>query len=163
MSGLVFLLVLGMGAPSAQAEEARGMRVYGIGPRLGLSVNPDQFVFGGQVDFGDPFPQTNVLLPVVEIGLGDDQSVVSLGGDVLFRFRDRWGEWNPYLGGELGLLFTSVDLPGGDEESETNLGLSGVFGLEKGMGESGRFAFDLKFKIVDAPDVKFITSWTFGH
>jgi hypothetical protein len=158
---LVMFCVLA-GAVSARAEN-RKVEFRGIGPRVGLSINPDQFVFGGQVDFGDPFPHTNLLLPVVEIGVGDHETVTSIGSDLLFRFVDRWGVWTPYVGGELDFLIVTFDTPGGGDKTDTNLALMGVFGVEKGIGADNRFGVELKFQLVDSPDLKLAAHWTFGH
>jgi hypothetical protein len=145
-------------AVSAEArEQALGLR--GFGPRVGVSLDPNQIVLGGHGDFGDLFPQTTWLLPVLEVGLGDNVTVVSLGTDLLIRGRDRTEAWNPYGGGELALLFTSTD--GGRDNSD--LGLSGVLGLEKGISRSHRFATEIKFSVIDAPNVKLTAIWTFAN
>ena len=94
-------------APAARAQD-REVRFHGLGPRVGLSITPNQFVFGGHADFGDPLPHTNLLLPVIEIGVGDNLTTTSIGSDLLFRFSDRWGVWTPYLGGEAALIITSL-------------------------------------------------------
>ena len=155
------LVGTGNAAAQEQEQESRGVRLYGLGPRVGLSIDtndPDQFVLGGQMDFGDPFPHFTWLIPVVEIGIGDHETLTSIGTDLFYRFYDRWGAWTPYVGSELALQIESVD----NHESDTQLGLMGLFGVEKGLGDS-RFALELKFKLVDAPDFKFMASWTFGH
>ena len=47
------------------------MRFHGIGPRLGMTINPDQFHFGGHIDFGD-LAENLMMLPNLEIGVGDN-------------------------------------------------------------------------------------------
>lgn len=152
------LALAGAGAAGAQEASDRGVQFYGLGPRVGFSIDPDQFVFGGHLDMGDPFPHFTWLIPVVEIGIGDNATVTNIATDLYYRFYDRWGVWTPYLGAELGLLIFNPDVGG----SDTELGFSGLFGVEKGIGEN-RFALELKFKLVDAPDFKLMASWTFGH
>lgn len=154
------LLGLLLGATAARAEN-REVRFYGLGPRVGFSLDPDQFVFGGHADFGDPFPHTTLLLPVIEVGVGDHQTVTSIGTDLLFKFTNRWGAWNPYLGGELAFIVDNYDAPGSN--TKTDLGLMGIFGVEKGIGRENRFAVEMKFELVDAPNLKFMAVWTFGH
>lgn len=163
---VMLFVVLGMTTVTLTAEaEQRPLRFYGIGPRVGLSIDPDQFVFGGHADFGDLFPQTNLLFPVVEVGIGNDVTLASVGGDLLFRFIDNWGEWTPYAGGELALIFVSVDTPAGSNIDGTNteLGVSGIFGVEKGIKDNNKFALELKIGFVDTPDIKFTALWTFGR
>lgn len=162
----IFLIGGLLAAPAASAQDQAGdrdVRFHGLGPRVGLSITPNQFVFGGHADFGDPLPHTNLLLPVVEIGVGDNVTTTSLGSDLLFRFSDRWGVWTPYLGGEGALIITSVSNAHGNDASDAKLGLSGIFGVEKVIGESNRFAAELKFEIVNAPNVKLMAIWAFGH
>jgi hypothetical protein len=164
LGALVVLAGLARGATAAetQAAEDRGVRFYGLGPRVGFSINPDQFTFGGQADFGDPFPHFNWLFPVIEVGIGDSQTLTSIGTDLLYRLYDRWGVWTPYLGGEIDFLIDSVDTPGGGNDTSTDLGLMGIFGVEKGIGEN-RFALEMKFQLADSPDLKVAAIWTFGH
>lgn len=169
MRRVVYLVLAGAmlfaGGANAQdtKKQDRSVGFHGLGPRVGLSIDPSQFVFGGHGDFGDPFPHTSLLFPVVEIGVGDDRTTTSIGSDLLFRFTNRWGDWNPYIGGELAFIAVNYEVPGGRDDTETDLGLMGVVGVEKGIGSSNRFAVEMKFVIVDAPDFKFAAIWTFGH
>lgn len=160
VAGIVagFLGAAPFAASPAHAED-RDMGLKGVGPRVGVSFDPNQFVFGGHADLGDVFPQTALLFPVVEVGLGDNVTLVSLGTDLLFRFREQFGPWNPYAGGELAMIF--ADAEGGGDDTE--LGLSGVVGVEKGIGNSNRFAAELKFEVIDSPSVKITVGWTFGR
>ena len=161
MGAIIAIATLSRSA-GAQDSPDRGVKFYGLGPRVGFSVNPDQFTFGGHADFGDPFPHFTWLIPVVEIGIGDEQTVTSIGTDLLYRLYDRWGAWTPYLGAEIDFLIISVDEPGGTNDTSTDIGLMGQFGVEKGLGDN-RFALEMKFQLVDAPDLKVAAIWTFGH
>ncbi len=147
---------------TAQAQD-RNVRFHGLGPRVGLSIEPNQFVFGGHADFGDPLPHTNLLLPVVEIGVGDGVTTTSIGSDLLFRFSDRWGVWTPYLGGEAALVIVNSTDSNGNDHTAGKIGLSGIFGVEKVIGNNNRFAGELKFNISNSPDVKLMAIWAFGH
>lgn len=163
--GFFVLLTLGilglLTAPNSARAENREVRFYGLGPRVGFSLDPNQFVFGGHADFGDPFPHTTLLVPVVEIGVGDHETVTSIGSDLLFKFLNRWGDWNPYVGGELAFIVTNFDAPA--RSTNTDLGLMGLFGVEKGIGQENRFAVEAKLQVIDSPRIKFIAIWTFGH
>lgn len=145
-----------------QAAETRNVRFYGLGPRIGFSLEPDQFVFGGHADFGDLFPNANLVLPVIEIGVGNDVTVTSIGADLLYRFSDRFGDWTPFAGGELAFIISSYDLPNGEGDTNTDLGLSGVVGVDKRIGESNRFGVEAKIGFMDSPDFKVMATWTFG-
>jgi hypothetical protein len=155
-------LGLGAGVPPGEAEAAnRGLRFTSIGPRAGFSIDPDQFVIGGQADFGDLFPNTTFLLPVVEVGVRDNRTTTSIGTDLFYRFRDRWGYWTPYLGGELAFLITNYDSSGND--TDTNLGLSAVAGIQKGFSKANTIGFEFKLQIIDAPQVKLMVVLGFGQ
>jgi len=159
---LLVLILIGLGAGATSSEATnRGLRFSSIGPRVGVSFDPDQFVIGGQADFGDLFPSTTFLLPVVEIGLGDSRTTTSIGTDLLFRLRDRWGQWTPYLGGELAFLITNYDGQGND--TATDLGLSGVVGVQKAFSKANTLAFECKFQIIDAPQIKLTAVLGFGQ
>ncbi len=62
----------------------------GIGPRLGMTVNPDQFHFGGHIDFGD-LADNLMMMPNIEIGVGDNITTVAPSFELDYRFREDWG------------------------------------------------------------------------
>lgn len=157
---VVVLAGLACGTGVAGAMD-RDVRFYGLGPRVGLSIDPNQFVFGGHMDLGDPLPHLNLILPVLEVGVGDNVTLTMVGADLLFRFTDRWGVWTPYVGSEIAFVFANAYGAHGDTDAD--LGLMGIFGVEKGIGENNRFATELKFEIIDSPSVKMLATWTFGH
>ena len=158
----LFLILAGLVAAVAPSEGgSRDLRFYGLGPRVGVSFDPGQFVMGGHADWGDLFPNTSWLFPVIEVGLGSSRTTTSIGTDVLFRFRDRWGQWTPYLGGELDLIITNFDRSQGGD-TETDLGLMGVLGIQKAFSRVNTLGFEAKIKIVDAPLVKIMATLTFG-
>jgi hypothetical protein len=133
---------------------------YGIGPRVGFTVNPDQFHFGGQVDFGEI--ATNLMMvPNLEIGVGDNLTTVAPSFELDYRFRTDWGVWSPYLGGGAGPIFYSAK----HGNSDTQFGLYVQGGILKGFSgrNSGYFFIEAKLGLVDAPDAKFTVGWTFGN
>jgi hypothetical protein len=149
----------------APAEAPAGdphFRYSGAGPRIGVSLGPHQLTGGGHVDWGDVFTQTRVFLPVVEIGLGDNQFLASFGTEMFYRFVGAMGSWTPYAGGELALILGNREIPElDDNENFSDLALLGVLGLERPVTQGGRFAFEIKIGLVDAPDVKLLAYWTF--
>src|SRR5438477_12813636 len=50
------------------------------GPRVGFSADPDQIVFGGQLEIGDVAPKVT-FDPNLELGFGDDRSVIAVNFD----------------------------------------------------------------------------------
>jgi hypothetical protein len=89
-------LLIGMLLNITAVGNRRPVGVHGIGPRLGLTVNPDQFHVGVHLDLGDV---TNNLMmqPNLEIGFGDNVTTIAPSFELDYRFRSDWGAWTPYL------------------------------------------------------------------
>jgi len=153
------LTIVLFSSPAVFANE-RPVRVHGIGPRLGLTVNPDQFHFGVHFDFGD-IANNLMIMPNLEIGIGDNLTTVAPSFELDYRFRSDWGAWTPYLGGGIGPVFYSHKNGGSNSE----LGLYAQFGVGKGSAQnkSGHFFMEGKLGLVDAPDFKATVGWTFGN
>lgn len=139
---------------------ARPVGLYGIGPRLGITVNPDQFHFGVHFDLGD-LSDNLMLQPNLEIGIGDNRTIVAPTFEVDYRFRSDWGAWTPYLGGGIGPVFISPE----NGNSNSELAVYMQFGIGKGsaLKKSGHFFLEGKLGLVDAPDFKATVGWTFGN
>ncbi|MCC6963170.1 MAG: hypothetical protein IT585_07955 [candidate division Zixibacteria bacterium] len=150
-AAILLLAATGQGA-------TRTFGVHGIGPRVGLSIDPDQVHFGGHLDLGDLAPQLMVF-PNVEVGIGDDLTIVSPMFELDYRFREDWGSWNPYLGGSIGPVFVSADR--GRDDTELGLTLQG--GIARRMTSNSGFMFlEFKLGLADYPDFRFTLGWCFG-
>jgi hypothetical protein len=101
---IVVSLVVGLVCSPTAFGGQRPAGFRGIGPRVGLTVNPDQVHFGGHIDFGD-LAENLMMLPNIEIGFGDNVTTVAPSFELDYRFRSDWGAWTPYLG-ELVQYFT---------------------------------------------------------
>jgi hypothetical protein len=156
---IVSLFVVGLCAASGFAG-TRSAGFHGIGPRVGMTINPDQVHFGGHIDFGD-LAENLMMLTNIEIGFGDNLTTVAPSFEVDYRFRSDWGAWTPYLGGGVGPVFYSYKHGG----SQSDFGLYMQFGVGKGSprSESGHFFIEGKLGLIDAPDFKATVGWTFGH
>lgn len=152
-------LLIGLLCGFPALANARTAGFHGIGPRLGMTVNPDQFHFGGHIDFGD-LAENLMMLPNLEIGVGDNLTTVAPSFELDYRFRSDWGAWTPYLGGGVGPIFYSWKHGG----SSSDVGLYMQFGIGKGSArsESGHFFIEGKLGLADAPDFKATVGWTFG-
>jgi len=157
---LLAVLTFGLLASPAAFAETRSAGFHGIGPRLGVTVNPDQFHFGGHIDFGD-LAANLMMLANLEIGVGDNLTTIAPSFEVDYRFRPDWGAWTPYLGGGAGPVFYSPE----HGDSFSKLGMYLQFGVGKGSAgsQSGHFFIEGKLGLVDAPDFKATVGWTFGH
>jgi hypothetical protein len=133
----------------------------GWGPRVGLSLDPDQIHFGAHLDFGN-FAKHVRFQPNVELGFGDNVKLFTVNAEAAYRFSSNWDVWTPYLGGGLGANIASFD-NGKRSDSETALGVNLLGGIEKGLSNGDRFFIEGKFSLNDAPDAKVTVGWTFYH
>lgn len=162
---IIPLLALALGASSAgaAADPANDVGFRGWGPRVGLTVNPDQVHFGAHLDFGN-FARHVRFQPNVEVGFGDDLTLVCANFEAAYRFRQSWDVWSPYLGGGLGANFASWDSDGHGDSSSTDLGVNVLGGIERGLSNGNRFFMEVKLGLVDeSPDAKVTVGWTFYH
>ena len=133
----------------------------GWGPRVGLSLNPDQVHFGAHLDYGNIARHIR-FQPNVELGFGDDVKLFTVNAEAAYRFSSNWDVWTPYLGGGLGANIKSVDSEG-ENNSQTDLGVNLLGGIEKGLSNGDRFFIEGKFSLNDVPDAKVTVGWTFYH
>ena len=153
------LLLAAVILTAAPLSATRPFGVHGAGPRIGTTINPDQFHFGAHFDLGDLAPRL-MLFPNIEIGVGDDYTVTSPAFELDYRFLRDWGSWSPYLGGGIGPVFVSERHGFGND---TRLGITVQGGLSKRLiSQSGFFFMEMKLGLADAPDMKFTAGWTFG-
>jgi hypothetical protein len=128
----------------------------GPGIRGGVSIDPDQFYFGGHFETGE-LADGVYFRPNVEAGLGNDLTLVALNFEFVYKFPRRNG-WRLYAGGGPGVNFYSFDRgPNRDRDTESEAGLNFLIGVEQ---SSGLF-FEFKVGALDSPELKFGVGWTF--
>jgi hypothetical protein len=136
-------LVLGAAPLAVRAETSFGLRG-------GLSVDPDQFLIGGHINFS-PIADNVYIVPSAEAGFGDDIFTLSFNGDVQYRFDTDSGV-RPYAGGGLSLYY--VDFDGG---SDTELGVDVLGGIFFNQDSDTPMFVEAKAGLTDeVPDWKFI-------
>ena len=138
----VLLLVL---ATSTQAW------AQGPGVRGGVSIDPDQFYFGGHYET-PPLVDRLHFRPNLEVGIGDDVVTTAINFEFVYKFPSR-SPWRLYAGGGPAVNFYSFD----NDNSETEGGFNFLIGAEQ---RSGLF-FELKVGVIDSPDLKFGVGYTF--
>jgi hypothetical protein len=122
------------------------------GVRGGISVDPDQFYFGGHVETSALVDQLH-FRPNVEVGFGEDIMLIGVNMEFVYKFPSRNG-WTLYAGGGPALnvyTFDNVD------DSATEAGLNVLVGVEQSRG----LFFEFKIGAIDSPDFKFGVGWTF--
>jgi hypothetical protein len=120
------------------------------GVQGGLSVDPDQAFVGGHVQT-DPLVDHLRFRPGIDIGFGDDVTLVAVNFDFTYTFPSG-RPWDFYVGG--GPSVNYFDRDGG---SETETGLNFLFGAAH---TDGMF-FEMRLGALDSPDLKFTVGYTF--
>lgn len=133
----------------------------GWGPRLGLTVDPDQVHFGAHVDAGYLADQLR-FQPNFEMGIGNDMTLAAFNFDMLYLFNTRMDAWRPYAGGGAGANIVNRDNNRGND-SDLEAGLNLVGGIERSLSSGGRFLTELRLGLIDTPDLKWTVGWTFQH
>ena len=158
MRRLCLLIIASCALFVSTASAQRPAGFHGWGPRGGVTIDPDQAHVGAHFDLGDLAPRL-MLFPNVEIGFGDDVTVLAPMFEVDYRFTDNWGTWSPYLGGGLGPVFAWSD-----GRSRTEVGLTIQGGIARQLSSKPGFMFfEFKVGLIDYPDVKFTIGWNFGQ
>lgn len=142
-------LVIALLAGAGSAPAAPGLD---LGLRAGLTSSPDQFHFGAHADLGPVLPPLR-LVPSIEIGLGDDITLISFNGDLIYDFPQ-----SPFgVGGELALQYWDNDWIG----SDTELGLSVLGDYRLALNSGKVVLLEVKVGLMDAPDLKFTVGYSF--
>jgi hypothetical protein len=119
------------------------------GVRAGVSVDPDQFYFGGHIQT-EPIIDRLRFRPNVEIGLGNDVTLVGFNVEFAYFFPTR-SPWSLYAGG--GPALNIIDF---DDDTRAEGGLNVLFGVEHARG----LFFEFKVGAFDSPEFKFGVGYT---
>jgi hypothetical protein len=149
------LLLLLLAASTAAAE------LPPLGVRGGITDwdGLNQFHFGLDARLGEILPNVE-LTPNLEIGLGDDATIISVNGDVTYQFTELVSSpWGLYGGGALALHILDFDnVPGSG--SDTDLGLNLVAGGTK-VFANGHLGFaEIRIGVLDSPDLKLTVGYS---
>lgn len=133
----------------------------GFGPHFGFSSGPSQLVLGGHLELVDVAPDID-FVPSIDLGLGDNVTLISLNGDFHYRFHLHGQRWQPYAGAGVGVHFFSFDQLGpGVDNSETRAGGHFIVGADVPTKTGSRFFTELKLGFGDGPDLKVLAGWSF--
>jgi hypothetical protein len=166
----VMVLLAGLLAAPAMAQSGGTSKKSAGGPdfgwkgwgvRAGVSSNPDQIYGGVHFDLGT-FAKNVRWRPSVELGFGDDATLLQINfGEVHYIF-SQVQVWKPYVGGSVGFNYVKVDgLPSGVDDTDTNIGLMGVGGVETKLKSGVGFLLEARVGLTnDDPDFKVGCGWS---
>ena len=99
--------------------------------------------------------------PKFEVGIGDDFTIISATAPVHYRFKVN-ANLTPYAGGGVTGAFVNHDRGQGDDDSDFELALKGVGGVEWPLGGSNAFFAELNVGFGDIQDFEVLVGWMFG-
>jgi hypothetical protein len=129
----------------------------GVGLRAGFGIDPDQFVAGGQMVFGNPLKIAR-FAPSADIGFGDEITIVSFNGDLRLLFSPPGSRAIVY--GQVGPTIAILNPKNGDSDTEIGLTLSA--GLKIPMGQRNFYTLEGRIGFGDIPDFRVLLGLQFG-
>src|SRR5688500_9656674 len=150
VSRVGWLLALSAGFCLLLVAPASAQTSAGI--RAGLSVDPDQFYFGGHVETPPLFDQLR-FKPNIEIGVGNDITLVAMNIEFVYVFPSQ-RDWNVYAGAGPALIIA-------DTKTDTSSG--GGFNLLVGAAHQSGLFTEFKVGFVDSPNLKIGVGYSFGR
>jgi hypothetical protein len=142
VAGLSFLLGLVLFSATPAAAQDPGIRG-------GISIDPDQFYFGGHLETA-PLVDHVHFRPNLEIGFGDDVTLLAANMEFVYKFSSR-RDANLYAGAGPALNIYMFD-----NNTETEAGFNFLVGVETRRG----VFFEFKIGAMDSPDLKFGVGYT---
>jgi hypothetical protein len=158
---LALAVIASISATTAAAEAQEGPAFHGWGLRAGVSDRPDQFLVGLQADFGELIENLR-FEPNVELGLGDDQTILSVGAPVFYRWPES-GRFDFYGGGGIAVGFVDrdeADDPREDDGVEFVIAPMIAGGLAWPVGES-EAGVELAVTANELQNLKLVFRWMF--
>jgi hypothetical protein len=148
LSFWVCMACLSLAAIAANPAEAQEVAP---GVQAGVSLDPDQFYFGGHIETS-PLVDRLRFRPSVDVGIGDGVTLVAGNFEFTYTFPGS-RPWNLYVGGGPAINWYSVDDGGSDSE--------GGFNFLIGAKNNAGLFFEMKIGVEGSPDLKFGVGYTF--
>ena len=121
------------------------------GLRGGISIDPDQFYFGGHIETS-PLVDRLHFRPNVEVGIGEDLMLIGANMEFVYKFPQRGG-WGFYAGAGPALNVIMIE---DVDDSNVEAGVNVLLGVESSRG----LFFEFKLGVLDSPDYKFGVGYT---
>ncbi|MFO7652825.1 MAG: hypothetical protein R6X25_03280 [Candidatus Krumholzibacteriia bacterium] len=140
------------------AGQAAAAPAIPLGARLGYTHDDglDQFHVGGHARVAE-FTRNVFLQPSVELGFGDDATLLAFNGDLFYDFTEfATSQWTFYAGGGIVLSYFER---GGFDDWNFGLDLAGGAGYHVSPGT--RVFGEIRIGLEDTPDLKLTAGVTF--
>jgi hypothetical protein len=129
----------------------------GYGVRAGLSIDPDQFHFGGHVETKPIFDKVT-FRPNAELGFGEHLTLFTANLEFVYPIALQNKPARLYVGGGPAISIWSYDADfGGFDDNDAGAGFNFLAGLQHNKGFFG----ELKLGVGDVPTFKFTVGYAF--
>ncbi len=144
----------------AVPTSAQELAFRGLGPRVGVTSDPDQGFVGMQFNFGEFVPHLR-FEPNFELAAGDDFTIFSVTAPVHYRFETS-ANVTPYAGGGITVALVDVDLPNGRDDTDLEIAAKAIGGVSWPLQGGNEFFLELNVGFGDIQDVAVLAGWNFG-
>ena len=152
---MIRILVLSLAVVAMAAAPATAQTQFGV--RAGVSADPDQFFFGGHFET-QPIIERLTFRPNVEIGVGDNLTLIALNIEFVYSIPLDNHPWRVYFGGGPAVnIYSHDDDNGRDGDSGAEGGFNVLVGLQHRRG----LLTEIKVGALDSPSVKFTVGYAF--
>jgi hypothetical protein len=151
ISLLVLLPIFLLGSV-ALAQSKSSVSAKGFGLRTGYGTNPDQFVIGAQAVLGRTLGFMR-FAPSIDAGFGNDMTTYLVNAD--FRLLSLTPPGSPaglYCGAGLSLAVLDSNNAG----SDIQIGVNVVTGLTFPLGSRSEYNLEVRFGLVDMPELRIL-------
>ena len=132
----------------------------GAGVRVGVSLDPEQFVLGGHLETA-PLVDRLVFRPNAEVGLGDDLVLVAFNFEFVYKVPLEDSPATVYLGAGPALNILSFDSDDGRRRGRDDTQLEGGFNILVGLEHEGGLFGEFKVGTIGSPDLRFTIGYSF--
>ena len=126
-----------------------------MGIRAGVSIDPEQFYFGGHITTG-PVVDRLFFRPNAEIGVGNHSSGVALNGEFAYFVPLEKRDTNAYFGGG-----PAVNIFSSGPSGARNTSVGPGFNFLVGVGQRRGWFAEMKIGAIDSPRFKLGVGYTF--
>jgi hypothetical protein len=120
---------------------------FGLGPRVGFSTGPDQFIVG--IGLVRPLGSRLELAPSLDFGFADNGNSISLNGDVRYTIGSA-SRLKPYVGA--GLTYTTFNPDADNVDTSNELGANLLGGIWLNKDRWPEFNLEARLGLGDVPD-----------
>jgi len=146
-------------SPSTSASTSTSKETSPWGIRVGLATDPDQVVAG--VHFLETRIAKNLYLePNVEIGFGDDHTILAATAPFHYRFEVD-GKVQPYAGGGVTVGFDRFDRSGDDSDTNFEIAARATGGIIWKLRSGTEMFAELNLIFGDLHDAQAMIGWRF--